>query len=73
MWLADPKGMVLNLPWRFRHAHLAGLLFTAVFIAGVSVTVAVVFPGLPRPAVVAAAIGWFVLAGREDLAPPPGQ
>lgn len=73
MWLADPRGMFLNLPWRFRHAHRAGLLFTAAFIAGVSLAVAVVFPGLPRPAVVAVAIGWFVLAGREDLAPPPGQ
>jgi hypothetical protein len=73
MWLADPKGMVLNLPWRFRHGHPAGLPVLAAFIAGVCLGVLAVFPHLPPSAVAASGIVWFVLAGREALAPPPGQ
>lgn len=73
LWLADPKGMFLSLPWRFRHGHPLSLLFTAVFIAGLCLGALAAVPGLPCPAVVAVGIVSFVLAGREDLAPPPGQ
>jgi hypothetical protein len=73
MWLADPRGMFLTLPWRFRHGRPAGLLFAAAFIAGTCLCAVAAFPGLPIPAAVAAGIGWFILAAREDLAPPPGQ
>jgi hypothetical protein len=73
LWLADPKGMLLNLPWRFRHGHQAGLAVIAAIIAGVCLGALAVFPHLPVPAVVAVGIVWFVLSGREALAPPPGQ
>jgi hypothetical protein len=73
LWLADPKGMLLNLPWRFRHGHPAGMLAVAAVIAAVCLGTVTLFPRLPRPAVAAAGIVWFVPSAREALAPPPGQ
>jgi hypothetical protein len=68
--LAEILHQLAQIPARFRRGHPAGLLFTAVFIAGVCVAVLTMFPGLPDAAVVAAGIGWFVLAAWEDMAPP---
>jgi hypothetical protein len=73
MWLADPKGMLLTLPWRFRHGHPARLPVLAAIIAGVCLGVLAMFPGLPRPVIVAVGIAWFIGCIRETLAPPPGQ
>jgi hypothetical protein len=73
MWLADPRGMLLNLPWRFHHGHRLGLLVLTALGAGLCLAVAAVFPRLPHPVVVAAGILWFIGSIRETLAPPPGQ
>ena len=73
LWLADPKGMLLNLPWRFRHGRPAGLLFLTALGVGLCLATVTVFPRLPHPVVVAAGIVWLVAAIRETLAPPPGQ
>ena len=71
LWLADPKGMLLTLPYRLRHGHPAGLLGLAAIGAGLGLAALAIFPHLPVPAVVAAGIIWFFLAVREALAPPP--
>ncbi len=65
--------MLLNLPWRFRHGHPAGLPVLAALGAGLCLAALALFPHLPHPAVVAAGIAWFILSIRESLAPPPGQ
>jgi hypothetical protein len=70
--LYDPKGMLLNLPWRIRHADLPSLLFSAAFITGLAFATLALFPHLPIPAVVAVGIFSFIGAGHQDLAPPPG-
>jgi hypothetical protein len=72
LWLYDPKGMLLNLPWRIRHADLPSLAFGAAFITGLAFAALALFPHLPIPAVIAVCLFSFLGAGREDLAPPPG-
>lgn len=73
MWLADPRGMFLNLPWRFRHGHPEGLPVLAAFITGICLAAVTLIPHLPHPAVADFGIVWFIVTAREALAPPPGQ
>ena len=48
------------------------LLVRAVIAAALSLVVLQLIPGTAAaPADVAGLIGWFVLTGRRDLAPPP--
>lgn len=72
LWLYDPKGMLLGMPWRIRHADFPSLIFGAAFITGLAFAALALFPHLPVPAVIAVGLFTFIAAGREDLAPPPG-
>ena len=72
LWLYDPKGMLLTLPWRIRHAHLPSLAFGAAFLTGLAFAALALFPHLPVPAVAAIAFFAFLGSSRGELAPPPG-
>lgn len=69
MWLADPKGMFLSLPDRFRHGHPWRLAVHATVIVGLCVA-AVTW--IHRPGL-ASFIVLFARLVHEDLAPPFGQ
>jgi curved DNA-binding protein CbpA len=57
--------------WHGRRLHLAARALAAVLL---SLAVLNLIPGQPaEPAVITGLTIWFVLTGRGDLAPPPGQ
>jgi hypothetical protein len=71
----SPWQLVLALVWlpsRVRCGRPLRLLTRAAIAAGLSLAVLALIPGQPAaPADIAGLITWFVLTGREDLAPPP--
>jgi hypothetical protein len=72
MWLADPRGMLLDLPYRFRHGHPVRLLIRAAVIAGLCLTALALIPS-PAAAhfTVAFLTLYFAGTARGDLAPSP--
>ena len=83
LWLADPRGMILDLPYRFRHGHRVRILIRAAIIAGLCLAALAIFPRGPAEGI---ALCWlivlFVASARADMAPlsrpvyripPPGN
>jgi hypothetical protein len=72
-----PWRLLLALVWlpsRVRRGRPLHLLIRAALAAGLSLAVLALIPGQPAgPADVVMVVTWFVLTGRRDLAPPPGQ
>jgi hypothetical protein len=65
---------VALLPARIRYGRPVRLVLRALAAAAVAVTALVVIPGTASaPAIVTGCALWWVLTGRGDLAPPPGQ
>jgi len=63
-----------QLPARIRRGRPVRLLVRAAVAAALSLVVLQLIPGNPAaPADVTGLVLWFLLTGRSDLAPPPGQ
>jgi len=68
--LGDPRQLPARI-WRGRRLRLAVRALAAVALSWTALRLA---SGQPAgPAVVTMLIAWFLLTGRGDLAPPPGQ
>ena len=74
---APPLGLLAaigQLPARIRRGRPIRLLIRAAVAAALSLVVLRLIPGTPAaPADVTGLVLWFLLTGRSDLAPPPGQ
>ena len=67
-----PLAAVPEFPARIRRGRPRRLLLRAAIAAALSLVVLQLIPGTAAaPADVAGLITWFVLTGRQDLAPPP--
>jgi hypothetical protein len=72
--LGDPVAVLTQLPSRIRHGRPLRLALRAVIAAVLAVLVLILIPGRPAaPPIVLGLVLWFVLSGRQDLAPPPGR
>jgi hypothetical protein len=69
---ADLPAVLAQLPSRIRRGRPVRLLLRAAVAAVLAVLVLNLIPGTPVPADIAVVTLWFVLTGREDLAPPAG-
>jgi hypothetical protein len=72
-WLAHPLAALAQLPGRIIRGRPLRMLIRAAVAAGLCLAVLALIPGRRGAAVlVALLIGWFAVAARSDLAPPPG-
>ena len=75
--LVDPLAVLAQLPGRVRRGRPLRLALRAIIAAVLAVLAVRLIPGQPvapaGPAAVLVLIGWFVLTGRHDLAPPTDQ
>lgn len=76
-WTPWPWRLLLAVAWmpsRIRRGRPMHLLVRAALAAGLTLAVLTLIPGQPAaPADITILVTWFVLTGRKDLAPPPGQ
>ena len=71
---ANLLAAIEQLPARIRRGRPVRLLVRAALAAALSLVVLQLIPGQPAaPADVTGLVLWFLLTGRSDLAPPPGQ
>jgi hypothetical protein len=75
--LVDPLAILAALPARVRRGRPLRLAARAVIAAVLALLAVTLIPAQPVahavPAAVLAVIGWFIMTGRHDLAPPPDQ
>ena len=75
--LVDPLALLAQLPSRIRRGRPLRLALRAVIAAALALLAAALIPGQPVAhaalAAVLALVGWFIMSGRHDLAPPPGH
>ena len=75
--LVDPLAILAALPARVRRGRPLRLALRAIVTATLAVLAMTLIPAQPvaraAPAAVLALIGWFVMSGRRDLAPPPSS